>query len=250
MDPYEILGLLPDASNREVKEAYRHLAMKTHPDKKGGNEGLFRIIQTAYNTIKRERRGESSCPTTKQTYTPYNHSTPKRSPIQDFTHSKFNAYFDTHALKDTRKGYGAHMLASGTRETEDDIYKNPIEKKFTRAIVKHRIPEASEAHFLKECERLGKDSRDRSTTSGFDYARAHIEVQEIRSNRKAYASINELMNDRENVSHEMTATEARRHAKRQEKLKRLERLRMQQLRQNDTKIEKHYQHVNNFLQYK
>lgn len=250
MDPYDVLGITPDASNREVKDAYRVLAMKTHPDKNRGKEGLFRVIQTAYNTIKRERRGESSCPTTKQSYTPYNHGLPKQTPINDFSHKKFNSYFDTHAMKDTRSGYGKYMQSSGHRESDDDIYKKPIGKTFKTAIVKHRIPEAAEAQFLKDYERLGMDSKDRSTTSGFDYMRAHVETQEIRSNRKGYSSIGELMTDRENVSHEMSESEARRHAKRQEKLKRIEKLRMQHLRNNDAKVEKHYQHINNFLQYK
>lgn len=250
MDPYEVLGLSSDASNREVKDAYRHLAMKTHPDKNKSNEGLFNVIQTAYNTIKRERRGERSCPTTKQSYTPYTHAMPKQSPINNFNNSKFNNYFDKHALRDNRKGYGKYMQSSGKRESDDDIYKKPVNKMFKTAIVKHRLPEAAEAQFLKDYERLGKDSKDRSTTIGFDYMRAHVEAQEIRSNRATYSNINELMNDRENVSYEMTASEAKRHEKRQEKLKKIEKLRMQQMRANDTKIEKHYQYVNNFLQYK
>ena len=250
MDPYEVLGLTSEASNREVKDVYRKLIMKTHPDKTKGNDALFKIIQTAYNTIKRERRGESSCPTTKQTYTPYSHTMSKQSPISNFSHSKFNTYFDTHAMNDTRFGYGKYMQTSGARESDDDIYKKPVTKTFKAAIVKYRIPEAAEAHFLKDYERLGMDSKDRSTTSGFDYLKAHVDSQEIKSNRKGYQSIGELMTDRENVSHEMSVSEARRHAKRQEKMKRIEKLRVQQLRNNDKHIEKHYQHINNFLQYK
>ena len=250
MDPYEVLGLTSDASNREIKEAYRHLAMKTHPDKNKGNEGLFKMIQSAYNTIKRERRGESSCPTTKQFYKQYHHTMHKQIPISDFNHSKFNAYFQKHSMKDTREGYGKYMESSGNRESDEDIYKKPVNKTFKTAIVKHRVPEAAEAQFLKDYERLGKDSKDRSTTSGFDYIRAHVEAQEIRSNRRGYKNINELMSDRENVSYEMTELEARKHAKRLEKLKKIEKMRMEQVRRRDAKIEKHYQHINNFLQYK
>lgn len=250
MDPYDVLGLSSVASNREIKDAYKHLAMKTHPDKNKGNEGLFKIIQTAYNTIKRERRGESSCPTTKQSYTPYHHVMPKQSPIHSFSHSKFNTYFEKNSMNDERMGYGQYMQSSGNREADEDIYKKPVGKTFKTAIVKHRIPDAAEAHFLKDYERLGKDSKDRSTTSGFDYMRAHVEVQEVRSRRREYTNIGELMDDRENVSYEMTETEAKKHIKRKEKMKKIEKLRMQSLRCNDTKIENHYQHINNFLQYK
>ena len=36
MDPYKVLGLEPGASDEEVKQAYRRLAKKYHPDLKIG----------------------------------------------------------------------------------------------------------------------------------------------------------------------------------------------------------------------
>lgn len=46
-DLYEILGIEPLATAEEIKEAYRALAKKHHPDK-GGDEALFQEIQQAY----------------------------------------------------------------------------------------------------------------------------------------------------------------------------------------------------------
>ena len=37
-DPYKVLGLAPDASDAEVKKAYRELAKKYHPDLHPGDE--------------------------------------------------------------------------------------------------------------------------------------------------------------------------------------------------------------------
>ena len=50
MDPYQILGLKRGASEQEVKQAYRRLASKHHPDK-GGDTAQFQEIQQAYDRI-------------------------------------------------------------------------------------------------------------------------------------------------------------------------------------------------------
>jgi DnaJ-class molecular chaperone len=49
-DPYETLGINYDASDAEIKKAYRDLARKAHPDK-GGTEEKFKKINEAYTQI-------------------------------------------------------------------------------------------------------------------------------------------------------------------------------------------------------
>ena len=46
MDYYKVLGLNSSASTDDVKQAYRKLAMKHHPDR-GGNEAEFKKIKEA-----------------------------------------------------------------------------------------------------------------------------------------------------------------------------------------------------------
>ncbi|MDD4996177.1 MAG: molecular chaperone DnaJ [Patescibacteria group bacterium] len=50
-DYYEILGINKNASIQEIKQAFRNLAQKYHPDKKGGNAEKFREINEAYQTL-------------------------------------------------------------------------------------------------------------------------------------------------------------------------------------------------------
>lgn len=59
-DPYSVLGLRPGASKEEIKEAYRELAKKYHPDKYKDNplselaEEKMRKINVAYDTITKD----------------------------------------------------------------------------------------------------------------------------------------------------------------------------------------------------
>ena len=58
---YEILGLKPGASIKEIKDAYRNLALRYHPDKDSskGNEERFVKISDAYQILRLQHAGES-----------------------------------------------------------------------------------------------------------------------------------------------------------------------------------------------
>ena len=54
MDPYEVLGVDQEASERDVKRAYRKLSVKYHPDKNQGNDAAietFNKIREAYEIL-------------------------------------------------------------------------------------------------------------------------------------------------------------------------------------------------------
>lgn len=54
-DPYKVLGVSPDASDDEIKAAYRRLAKKYHPDLNPGNKAAaekMNEINAAYEQIK------------------------------------------------------------------------------------------------------------------------------------------------------------------------------------------------------
>jgi molecular chaperone DnaJ len=60
-NPYKILEVSPNASNEEIKKAYRELSRKYHPDSYVDNplaelaEEKFKEVQEAYDQIMRER---------------------------------------------------------------------------------------------------------------------------------------------------------------------------------------------------
>ena len=65
-DPYIVLGVKPDASDEEIKRAYRELARKYHPDNYQNNpladlaEEKMKEVNEAYDEINRMRSGGGS----------------------------------------------------------------------------------------------------------------------------------------------------------------------------------------------
>ncbi len=62
-DPYKVLGLSPDATDEEVKKAYRRLAKKYHPDLNPGDQEAARKMQevnAAYEQIKNPQSASNS----------------------------------------------------------------------------------------------------------------------------------------------------------------------------------------------
>jgi len=62
-DPYQILGVSRDASDDEIKRAYRALAKKYHPDRNPGDEAAAKKMQqinAAYEQIKNPEKATSS----------------------------------------------------------------------------------------------------------------------------------------------------------------------------------------------
>lgn len=116
MDPYEILGIAPSATDDEIKQAYRKQAKKWHPDvnKQPGAEAMFKNVQLAHAQLT----GKAKRPTV----------TPPRPPAPSPTphgNGEFYATRDAYAPWDRSSGF--YPSPGGT----EDAYRSTWDTFFT-----------------------------------------------------------------------------------------------------------------------
>lgn len=66
MDPYQVLGIRPDADTGQIRAAYRGRARHVHPDA-GGDDDAFTRLQDAYRqalNLRSARRSDAAPPPT------------------------------------------------------------------------------------------------------------------------------------------------------------------------------------------
>jgi len=75
-NPYSVLGVSPNASNDEIKKAYRELSRKYHPDSYVDNpladlaEEKFKEVQEAYEQIMKDRENGGNSSNSNSSYGP------------------------------------------------------------------------------------------------------------------------------------------------------------------------------------
>jgi molecular chaperone DnaJ len=111
-DLYQILGVNKNATEEEIKQAYRKLAMKHHPDR-GGDEKQFQEIKNAYEVLSDPvRRQQHDNPG------PFHHH------HGNHEHSHFEFHFGGGGPQDIfaqffNQGFGAHPFQRQPRKNKD-----------------------------------------------------------------------------------------------------------------------------------
>ena len=51
ISPFEVLGVKPGCTKKELRDAYKSLLLVTHPDKHGGDISMVKMVMEAYEMI-------------------------------------------------------------------------------------------------------------------------------------------------------------------------------------------------------
>lgn len=116
-DLYDLLGVSSDASQEEIKKAYRRRARELHPDA-GGDEERFKAVQAAYQVLgdperrsRYDRFGDDGTPGTRGNGDPFGFGAAGFGNISDVIDAFFGTAFgDSAAGKRRRPQTGRHVL--------------------------------------------------------------------------------------------------------------------------------------------
>jgi len=280
IDSYEMFGISKHFTWEQLKNAYKSAALKTHPDKPGGNKELFDFVTDRFEKLALEYKSRESNKTHNELK---NDSVNFHNQNRAFEHSfdttepfinKFNKAFDKFKFYDENieSGYGDIMdKSSKTREdiNIDNVFdkkeinnqcfndmfnkKNTIKGKLTKYVEPAPLLMAKKLQFTEIGAAKTDDYTGESESKNLiytDYMKAHNGERLVDPNSKfkEFNSIKDYQRYREKKTNtklnnkENRKIEKKKMKEEQQELERLERVKL-----NDNSIQKAHENANRFL---
>ena len=210
MDPYKIMQLPKNFTLEDLKERYRKLSLKTHPDRCGGDDTAFKIISASFKALYKELKARDSerphdqlkaghaAYQEKHQNTTSSSSSSNNRDLKGDSLKRFNEVFEKMRLADPvqDRGYGEFMTAKGREDVSipkiaiggkngfNNAFENQpfqsADQQQQRQVERYRGPQALALSTKLQLQELGQDSVDdftgESATSKLqytDFMRAH-----------------------------------------------------------------------------
>jgi curved DNA-binding protein CbpA len=272
----------------ELKNAYRKLALRTHPDRPNGNKEKFQVVTTCYFSLIEKlklRQKEASFDRMRHDSRDYfkeqndlsQKYTSKKSNVDNpmfnkndkkFNGKMFNKIFDENKLYDSNEEGYDDWLKNGDDTPQPKVFSNKFnidvfnntfsdskDTSSSQEIIEYKEPQA-----LVSCNNIqytdidqsGKKNFTKSSDNNNDlgysdlksaYTKTNNLINPNNVNIKQYRNIDELEQDRSNISFEQTPEQIRQNAILQQIEQEEEFQRKQRIQQRDNITESHYNQV-------
>jgi len=280
-NPWSILGLKDNDYNiSNIKKGYKKSALKYHPDKAGTKyQDLFQLITQSYiYLLEKATEYNSVEDKINKSVDNIDYEDNINDKVENiyvnkdnFDINKFNKIFDEYKIPDAfDKGY-ANLMKEDLKSEDNEIFgknfNNDIfnahfntlkNKKNGNELIKYKDPDALDTSLanlnqtffgIDDIEDFGSVN-----TSGLcytDYKKAHVdETLLIDANKvkyKTYNSIDQLENDRANISHNLSIEDKRRYEYLDRQRSEDENYKLEQQKKYDQLIQTQYNKINQRL---
>ena len=250
MDPYEILGVKYNSRWKDIRKAYKHMLIQTHPDKMG-NDKFFSLVQDAYKSIKKQyeiHSKECNYPSKKKEYK----QDSKINPNTDrFNLNQFNKMFDEYSkLYNISDPFlnGGYQTCDRLNHQEDIVQLKKQNINIPqRELVIFKEPEALASSTLMEnvCHLGINKINDFTCKNGSDYMRAYSQEAELIDNRQEYKNLDHIKEIRSQQSFHLTDEDKKQQKKNDRKKNKLEQIRQSQMNNNDQEYSRIHSYIQN-----
>lgn len=159
-DYYEILGVPRDASEADIKKAYRKLAMEYHPDRNKGNkdaEEKFKEVGEAYAVLSDQNK--------RARYDRYGHEAPGSQNFGGFDFGGAEGFDPFELFRSVFGGFGGDIFGGGGRGGRRSRVRQGtnlgVDLKLTLEEIAEGTTKKVKVKFLKQCEDCnGTGSKD------------------------------------------------------------------------------------------
>ena len=257
----------------ELKRSYKKLAMKTHPDRNGGNKEKFQVVTKCYFLLlEKLKKEEEEKPfydlkSNSQSFTE-SQTVDRQQPGQNFNIRKFNSIFEQHKLYNPDDDGYESWISDETNIPEKqpeifsdkfnlDVFNNTFnnykDKDINNQVIEYKEPQA-----IISCDRMGYTEIDQRGKGNFsknpesnalgysDLKKAYTQGNLINPNHvqvKEYQSVDQLEHERGNITYEMSPEDIQRLELQKRQEEEDEERRLYRIQQRDSVISDNYSRV-------